>query len=94
MECGFSGFLGDGLVPLRRNHAFVGFILIGMEFRLLAVHLWDIGPQPAIPADGPIASDISFKEGVLSSLAIHFALIQECLPSEQGTCLVEEGIKS
>jgi hypothetical protein len=42
---GFSGLLRDGFVPVSRNHAFVGFILVRMECRLPAVHSWELGPQ-------------------------------------------------
>src|SRR5262245_19398144 len=42
---GFACFLGDGLVPLRRNHAGVGVISIRMEGGLFTVDHRNLGPQ-------------------------------------------------
>jgi hypothetical protein len=42
---GFPRFLRDRLVPLRRNHTGVGFVLIAMEGGLLTVERWNVGPQ-------------------------------------------------
>jgi hypothetical protein len=41
----FPGFLGDGLMLSSRNHAFVDFILIRKERRLLTVHRGKGCPQ-------------------------------------------------
>ena len=48
----------------------------------------------AIPAAGPIASDVRFKKRVLGSLAIHFALIPVFPQSEKARCLLEKDTKS
>jgi hypothetical protein len=50
--------------------------------------------SPAIPAAGPIASDVRFKKRVLGSLAIHFALIPVFPQSEKARCLLEKDTKS
>ena len=48
----------------------------------------------AIPAAGPIASDVRFKKRVVGSLAIHFALIPVFPQSEKARCLLEKDTKS
>src|SRR6266699_6970630 len=48
----------------------------------------------AVPAAGPIASDVRFKKRVLGSLAIHFALIPVFPQSEKARCLLEKDTKS
>jgi hypothetical protein len=50
--------------------------------------------EAAIPAAGPIASDVRFKKRVLGSLAIHFALIPVFPQSEKARCLLEKDTKS
>jgi hypothetical protein len=42
---GFPGLFRNSLVPRRRNHACVGFVLIRMKPGLLAIRHRDIGPQ-------------------------------------------------
>jgi hypothetical protein len=49
---------------------------------------------PAIPAAGPIASDVRFKKRVLGSLAIHCALIPVFPQSEKARGLLEKDTKS
>jgi hypothetical protein len=52
---GFPGLFRDRLAPLRRDHAFVGLILIGVKPGLLAIHHRDLSLQrlsalpPTIP---------------------------------------------
>ena len=48
----------------------------------------------AIPADGPIASDVSCKTCVWSRSVIHFALVQVFLPSQRVTRLMGKNMGS
>src|SRR5262249_32893844 len=48
----------------------------------------------AIPADGPIASDVSCKTCVWSRSVIHFALVQVFLPSQRVNRLMEKNMGS
>jgi hypothetical protein len=52
---GFPGLFRDRLVPLRRDHAFVGLILIGVKPGLLAIRHRDLSPQllSALPTTIP-----------------------------------------
>ena len=54
----------------------------------------DVSDSPAIPADGPIASDVSCKTCVWSRSVIHFALVQVFLPSQRVTRLMEKNMGS
>ena len=42
---GFPGVFRNSLVPLRRHHAFIRFVLIRMKPGLLAIRYRDISPQ-------------------------------------------------
>src|SRR6187200_3335126 len=48
----------------------------------------------AIPADAPIASDVSCKTCVWSRSVIHFALLQVFLPSQRVNRLMEKNMGS
>jgi hypothetical protein len=42
---GFVGLLRDGFVPLRRDNSLIYLISIRVEYRLLLIHLGNLGPQ-------------------------------------------------
>lgn len=65
---GFTDFFRDRFVLLSWDHALVGFILIRIEHRLRALHLWQIRPQLLRTITTAIAD---VKRNDLACLLVH-----------------------
>jgi len=85
-----TALVTEGPFRYSRNPIYLALTLLYLGVAFLVNALW----IPAIPAAGPIASDVRFKKRVVGSLAIHFALIPVFPQSEKARCLLEKDTKS